>query len=181
MNQYIGTVALLLWTNLSMAGVGNVDPFGLELGVATRGQVEQAFKGKPLSTLGENAASGGAMLVAEQPGIGPEGLKKILFVFDKQDRLVGLQMTLPKDFHGKNVSGIANDLARKYVQKSRNLPQVGNGAARFERGRSAVVVEAPHLSFEFTVTYLTEGLERDLAAYEREQKQQKAARSRAAL
>lgn len=179
-NTVTAVLALLVWTT-AHAGPTNADPFGLELGVATRTSIEATFKGSRLSGIGTSAVSGGPMFEAQHPSVGPDGITRALLVLDKQGRLVAVQMTLPKDFHGGNIAAIADQLSKKYAQQSRNLPRLGDGAARYTRGTSIVMVEAPHLSFEFTVTYMTDEFERGMVALERSKQQQKSARTRGSL
>jgi hypothetical protein len=181
MKKFVAVVATLLLATGAFAGPISADPYGFELGVATRTQVESSFKDNRLSETGVSAITGGKMLEAANPDVGPEGLERALFVFDAQDRLAAVEMTLPKDFGGRNVAAIADQLARKYVQQSRNLPHVGNASARYVRGNSVVIIDAPHLSFKFTVTYMSDDFQRRLSAYQKAKEQQKVARSRDAL
>lgn len=181
MKHVATAVATLFFWTVAIAGPTNADPFALELGVATRTDVETAFKGVRLADVGTSAVSGGPMLEAQHPPVGPDGITRALLVLDKQGRLVAVQMTLPKDFDGRNVPAIADQLSKKYAQKSRNLPRLGDGLARYSRGASVVTVEAPHLAFEFTVNYMTNEFERGMVALERSKQQQKAARTRDSL
>lgn len=181
MKKFLAALVVLFWTPFAAAAPANVDPLGLELGVATLAQVQGALKGNRLTEIGTSAIAGGRLLQANNPSVGPEGLRAALFIFDREDRLVGVQMTLPKDFGGKNLAAIANQLSRKYTQKSRNLPLVGDASARYTRGNSVVIVEAPHLSFEFTVTYMTDDFQRNMTAHQHAREQQKATRTKDAL
>jgi hypothetical protein len=159
----------------------NADPYGLELGAATSTQVKERFKGNQVSEAGISAVTGGPMLMFDSPNFGPEGLQSALFVFDKQDRLAAIQMTLPKEFAGKNVNAIADQLATKYAQKARNLPSVGNGTARYERGNSVVLVDAPNMSFEFTVSYMTLDFQRRMVENKQKERLQKDALAKSSL
>jgi hypothetical protein len=38
------------------------------------------------------------------------------------------------------------------------MPQLGNGYARFQSGNSVIEEDAPHLGFEFTLTYYEKAL-----------------------
>ena len=44
-----------------------------------------------------------------------------------------------------------------------------------------VIIEAPHLSFEFTVTYMTDDFQRNMTAHQHAREQQKATRTKDAL
>jgi hypothetical protein len=65
----------------------NAAPLGMELGVATYAQVKQAIEGA--SDAGSNAYSGGRMLRSDGRGLDVEGLRNVVFIFDKSDVLVG--------------------------------------------------------------------------------------------
>ena len=121
------------------------------------------------------------MLLVDSPDFGPEGLQSALFVFDAQGRLAAVQMTMPKDFGGKNVNAIANQLGAKYTQKKRNIPPVGNASARYVRGKSVVTIDAPHMSFAFTVSYMTDAFEQAMVAREDAERQRKADRTKQSL
>ncbi len=154
----------------------NADPFGLELAVATLAQTRAKY-GSELSDAGTNAINGGRMLKATNPSVGPEGLQDALLVFDKEERLVAVQMTLPKHGNAGPVTEMANQLRKKYAEQSRNIPSVGNAMVRFERGNSVILLEAPHMSFAFTVTYLTKDFQNALKTAEAEKAKAKERRT----
>jgi hypothetical protein len=50
--------------------------------------------------------------------------------------------------------GVYANLSKKYkLVAGGPMPQLGNGYARFAAGNSIIEQDAPHLSFEFTLTY----------------------------
>lgn len=144
---------------LSLAGLlatqsahaANAAPLGLEIGAATAAQVKAKLGGTTsLSELGKNKFTEGVMLGGDGGGLGVDGLKQITFIFGKDDVLQAVLMTLEKDFNRT-----FEMLRKKYTLVSKQIPFVGDSYARFSQGASAVVLDAPHLSFEMTLRYIS--------------------------
>lgn len=150
---FLATVTLFpCLVSAAPAQSGNAAPFGLELGVANYSQVKKSIT--DVTDSGTNTYSGGRMLQANGEGLEVEGLKGVVFIFDKSDVLVGAVLTMAKD-----PKGMTKVLAGKYRQVSNNVDTLMNyGSARFEKGDSLIEINAPHLSFEMTVTYTTKAL-----------------------
>ena len=151
----------LLWILLMLFGfvpssfATNAAPLGLELNVATYVQVKQQVGSKTsLSDARTNKYSGGKMLQGNGDGLGIEGLSEITFIFDASDKLAAVLMTLPKDSFQKTLSALSG----KYKLVDKQVPFVGNASAKLQQGESVIEMNAPHMSFEMTVTYMTKGL-----------------------
>lgn len=153
----------------------NAAPLGMELNVATYAQVKQQLGGKTsLSNNGVNKYSGGKMLQGNGDGLGIEGLSEITFIFDASDKLAAVLMTLPKDSFQKTLSALSG----KYKLVDKQVPFVGNASANLQQGESVVELNAPHMSFEMTVTYMTKSLKQAFtrqASYERATKEKRQA------
>jgi|CXWL01.1.fsa_nt_gi hypothetical protein len=133
----------------------NAAPLGQELGVATYAQVKQQVGGKAdLSDVGTNKFSGGRMLQGNGDGLGMAGLSEVTFIFDHADTLAGVMMTLPKDSFKPTLKA----LSAKYKLVDSVVPFVGNASAKLKQGDSIIKLDAPHLSFEMQVLYLTNSL-----------------------
>ncbi len=146
---------LMLFGFSPVAFAANAAPLGLELGVASYAQVNQQVGGKTsLSDVGTNKYSGGKMLQGDGAGLGIDGLNEITFIFDKTDKLAAVLMTLPKDSLQKTLSALSN----KYQLIEKQVPFVGNAFVRLQQGDSVIELDAPHLSFQMTVNYLTKSL-----------------------
>ncbi|MBI3478770.1 MAG: hypothetical protein HY016_00185 [Nitrosomonadales bacterium] len=145
----------LFFSLIAHAYANNAAPFGQELGVATYAQVKQQVGDKSdLSDAGTNKYSGGRMLQGDGRGLGIEGLSKVTFIFDRADKLAGVLMTLPKDSFKPTLKA----LSAKYKLVDSEVPFVGNASAKLKQGDSVIELDAPHLSFEMKVLYLTNGL-----------------------
>lgn len=137
---------------------GNAAPLGMELGVATLAQVKQSLGGRtPLEDGGINKFSGGSMLKGNGAGLEVEGLKEIVFIFDKSEKLAGVLMTMPKHDFKRTL----DMLAGKYKVIQKNVPFVGNSFAKLRQGDSIIELEAPHLSFDMSLRYLSNQLVAD--------------------
>lgn len=154
-NKLICLLALLGMTIPHLALAANAAPVGQELGVATYAQVKQQVGGKTdLSDVGTNKFSGGKMLQGNGSGLGMEGLSEVTFIFDPADKLAGVMMTLPKDSFKPTLKA----LSAKYKLVDSVVPFVGNASAKLKQGDSIIKLDAPHLSFEMQVLYLTNSL-----------------------
>lgn len=148
-------LAMLCMVISNAAFAANAAPLGLELNVATYAQVKQQVGGKTsLSDAGTNKYSGGKMLKSNGDGLGIDGLSELTFVFDSSDKLAAVLMTLPKDSFPKTLSALSS----KYKLLDKQVPFVGNASAKLQQGDSVIEINAPHLSFEMTVSYMTKGL-----------------------
>lgn len=63
-------------------------------------------------------------------------------------------MTLPKDSFPKTLSALSG----KYKLVDKQVPFVGNASAKLQQGDSLIEMNAPHLSFEMSVSYMTKSL-----------------------
>lgn len=152
--------ALLLPVVTQAAGSPTkVAPLGFALGEASRSVVTSTLRGQvELEPQGTNRYSAGPMLLAEGAGLGITGLEKVLFIFDRTDTLVAVEMTLDKEFD-RGFDKAYGRLAAKYPVVKQTVPFVGNKYARFESAGNVIELDAPHLSFTMAVVYMTRDFE----------------------
>lgn len=170
-------VALLLGFSTSV-WAGNAAPLGFELGVATLPQVQQGLSAKTrLTETGTNKYTGGKMLSSTGAGLDVDGLKEITFIFDKNNVLAGVTMSLNKGdgMHNEGFKKLSKTLASKYKQVEKREPFVGDCYARYVQGDSVVILNVPHMSFEMGLSYLTKGL---LADFNKQSVQEKSAQQK---
>lgn len=136
----------------------NAAPLGLEIGFANLAGVKNKLGGiTGLEGAGTNEYSGGPMLCSSGEGLGVDGLSQLLLIFDKDNVLVGVVMTLPKA-----PKDVLQKLSEKYqVVDNRIDAFMNNGYARLGKGGSLIEIDAPHLSFTMEVRYLTQKLMAD--------------------
>lgn len=140
----------------------NAAPLGIEVGYANLAGVKAKLGViTKLEDRGTNQYTGGPMLVSGGDGAGVDGLSQLVLIFDKNNILAGILMTLPKD-----PKGVFAKLSGKYHAVDNKIDNfMNNGYAKLEKGESVVEVDAPHLSFQMEVRYLTKQL---LADFQRQ-------------
>lgn len=136
----------------------NAAPLGMEIGYANLSGVREKLGSvTTLEEKGTNKFTNGRMLVSNGEGIGVDGLSNLLLIFDKNDVLAGVVMTIPK-----NPKDLFVKLSGKYKPVNNRIDSFMNyGYARLEKGDSLVEIDAPHLSFDMEVRYLTKRLMAD--------------------
>lgn len=137
----------------------NAMPFGVEVGVSTLRQVQQQLGNRaPLQPAGQNRFSGGNMFDVDGAGLEVEGVNKATFIFDASDVLAGVVVSMAKD-----PKSLARSFSGKYKVVANRINSFMNyGYAKFQKGDSVIEIDAPHLSFQMEVRYVTSQL---LAAF----------------
>lgn len=160
----VSALVLGIFLPVKSANAQNAAPLGLELGVADMSQVKKDVGSKTtLSPNGVNKYSHGPMLESNGNGLGIDGLTDIVFIFDTKNKLAGVLMTLPKqesfgDMENSGFKKVYKSLSSKYKIVKKNIQFVGDSYALFKQGDSVVELNAPHLSFDMQVNYLTNSL-----------------------
>ncbi|MEW6022513.1 MAG: hypothetical protein AB1807_10270 [Pseudomonadota bacterium] len=154
LQQVIVTGAMLLAAPAfaHAAAATNAAPLGLEIGKATAADVARLVP-KP-ERAGTNRYSGGAQWQTDGNEAGLEGLKRVDYLFDRSNVLVAVEMTF-----SKNPKGMMKLFSGKYKLVSNKVDDFMNyGSARYEKGDTYIDINAPHMSFDMTVTYATKAL-----------------------
>jgi hypothetical protein len=130
----------------------NASPLGVEIGYANLSGFKQKLGSmSKLTEAGKSDHTGGVILTSDGQGLGVDGLSQLLAIFDKNETLVAVVMTLPK-----KVNDTYSKLAQKYTPVSNNINSfMDNGSAKLDKGDSLIMIEAPHLSFTMDVVYAT--------------------------
>jgi hypothetical protein len=146
----IALAMVLASLSASAAPSLNATPFGLEIGVASC----DAARAK-LGRIEESKLGGSdVLLTAADPSALYEGANKAV-VRCGDGKVIAVQIGASKGGMGSEGSrGVYANLSKKYkLVAGGPMPQLGNGYARFQSGNSVIEQDAPHLSFEFTLTY----------------------------
>ena len=101
----------------------------------------------------------------------------------RANRVIAVQVELSKGSMGSEASREAfSTLKGKYkLVAGGAMPSLGNGYARFAAGKSVIEQDAPHLSFEFTITYYEQSFYDQLMSNSTKEKQETANRKKSAL
>jgi hypothetical protein len=145
-------VVAALAVALSQPVWATMRPLGMEIGQATLAQAKSALANARWREAGINKWNGGRMYEISPDATGIEGLQSLTAIFSPEGRLVALLMTLDKS----RLRDVLEALRTRYKVEAENIPFVGDASARFRSGNTLALVEAPHLSFNMTVSYLTD-------------------------
>lgn len=149
----IGATALVfafISFTASAATSSNASPFGLEIGVASC-DVARAKLGRVI----ESKLDGNdVLLTAAAPSALYDGASKAI-VRCIDGKVIAVQIEASKGGMGNDgAREVYSNLSKKYkLVAGGPMPNLGNGYARYDAGNSVVEQDAPHLSFEFTLTY----------------------------
>lgn len=148
----------------------NAAPLGVEVGYANLEGVRAKFSGiTKLQDDGINQYSGGPMFTSNGDGVGLDGLTNLVFIFDQNNILSAVLMTLPK-----NPIDVFAKLSGKYKVVENRIDKFMNyGSAKLEKGETTIVIEAAHLSFKMSVNYLTKQLAGEIARQSDDAQRQK--------
>lgn len=140
-------IIIILIICLSLSVSADPSPFGLEIGKATVNDLKKKYKYKFAN---KNLYSGGDMYSIDVNSIGIEGLQKATAIFSKDETLLAIFTTFPKH----KFEYLYGMLSKKYKLQNKNIPFVGNRSAKFVEGRSTILIDSPHLSFDLSMNYI---------------------------
>ncbi len=143
------TLSAILFTLGSLSTSVQADPtvFGLTLGKTTSSELTALHSAE---LVGINAYSDGPAYEVSTNTIDFDGLQELTVIFNRDGILEAVLAKLPKD-RFKDLNAM---LGKKYKRVSQNVPFVGNASARFRDGKTDIVLDAPHLSFTLSLSYL---------------------------
>lgn len=123
-------------------------PFGLQIGSATSAEVLAKYSG---TLLGLNKYSDGKMFELDTKGFDFDGLKKVVVIFSKDDRLLALLANLPK----AKFKSLKTSLDGKYKVVNAQTPFVGDQNVIYLDGTTEIEIDAPHLGFAMSLNYIS--------------------------
>ncbi|WP_085116839.1 hypothetical protein [Serratia proteamaculans] len=134
-----------------MSSFAFADPtvFGLTLGKTTNKEVESKYSIKPFA---ENKYSNGNMYEIPMSQINFDGLQKVTLVFDRAGVLELVLAQFPKN----KFDSINSTLKGKYKFVNGEIPHVGNKWVKYKDGNSYITLDAPHMSFDMDLEYITD-------------------------
>lgn len=159
------TLALTAVPALALA-----DPvvFGLEIGKTTVAEFAQKYPG--ISVAGINKYSDGKQFALSPSEIPLNGLKTALAIFDHDEVLTAVAVTV----HKNRFNDLHSMLRDKYQLVSQNVPPVGNKIAEYRDGKTTITLDAPHMSFDMQMNYLHDEFKARFTAIEQLEARQKA-------
>lgn len=150
-------------------------PLGVPLGSSIE-DVRKALPNTRLEKTGISAISNGPILETNGTGLDVQGLQRVTLVFSADKRLEAVQMRMEQGTYDR----VLGYLQKQYPLKSNQAPFVGDKKAVFADPGWRIEIAAPHMSFNVTVTYMTqpffEALEQNAAAERKEKDRKESAR-----
>jgi hypothetical protein len=113
---------------------------------------EQFLKQYSATQIGTNRYNNGHMYEVAAGSIDFDGLQKVIVVFDAKNSLAGVDARFPKE----KFDYLNQALSKKYKLVNRQIPFVGDKVATYKDGNSKIILDAPHMSFQMNMTYLTQ-------------------------
>jgi len=144
------TMAATCFAGAAHAKGGNATPFGVEIG----GSCTEA-KAKLGPVKSGAVGNDDTIHYATNPGAFFDGANSVNFRCDN-DKVILLAVETPKG-HGNAVARDAYQTLTKLYKRvaGQQIPQVGDGHARFVKGDSIIELAAPHMQHSFMLTYFT--------------------------
>ena len=134
----------------------------VELGVSTIEQVrKEAASAGRIQNAGTSTWSKGPILQVNNPDLGIDGVTSVQYIFDAAGKLAAVIMTMPStrgmgDLEKRRFDEVASLLAEKYKLAKKVRPRVGGRYAKFTAPDTVIEIDAPHLSFDMEVRYMTD-------------------------
>jgi hypothetical protein len=156
----------------------SASPFGLELGTVSCDAARSALAPSREEKLGDSDI----LINSTAPG-NLYGGASAIFARCSENRVIAVQITAPKGGMGnRGAIDAFSTLKSKYkLIAGSAMPSLGNGYARFVAGKSVIEQSAPHLSFDFTVTYMSQAFYDHLVSANKKKEQEAEQRKRSAL
>ncbi|MEI8295084.1 MAG: hypothetical protein WCG04_00995 [Alphaproteobacteria bacterium] len=162
MRVFLKPILFLLLIALSNYSLGNVAPFGLELNKATMKDLESKY-----DILKKSKKKDNVTFAAISPRLlALKDLKEASFVFDGRDVLQAVILKMGK----YKFNEMYDILSEKYQLTRKDIPFIGDKVAYFSQDDSKIILEAPHMSFDLEVTYVTNAFLKESNDKQKDQK-----------
>ncbi len=122
-------------------------PFGLELGKNTISQAKEKYH---LIDAGTNKYSDGDMYQLDVEELNIDGIESALLIYDKNQILTAVITSFPKE----KINDLLPTLKKKYKLIKEKIPFVGNASAKLKDDDCTILLDAPHLGFSMSLSYL---------------------------
>lgn len=147
----------------------NTSVIGLEIGKSTIEDVKSKYK---INYSNPDASEWVIPYVIEPSDINIEGLNKVVALIKKDDgKLSGVVMIFNKSI--SRFDELADSLQKKYKVTSVERPHVGDAHVYLQDGDTLIELEAPHMSFIMTLSYIDKNVREAAERKSNQEAQQK--------
>ncbi len=143
---------------------------GLKMGEATVGDIKAKYS---VREKGINGWSNGEMYQISTSDIPIDDLKSALAIFDTNGKLVCVELVMSKGGFNSRFDEMHAQLKKKYKVVKTKIPYVGDTYAHYKDGKTVIELDAPHMSFDMTLTYMQQSFK---AAFDSGAQQQQQAK-----
>lgn len=162
--RHVLAMALALF---SCSALSDPTIFKMTLGKTTEEQMKAIYRAEHTGT---NKYSDGNMYSVSPSEIGFDGLQDVTVIFNSKGVLNAVIATFPKS----KFNYLNQLLGEKYKLVRKNIPFVGDSSATYRDGETEITLNAPHLSFELSMSYIQDDFMKsfnDKSEAEQQQKQ----------
>lgn len=160
--QIIAGACVMLWGAISHAE-SIASPIGIEVGKTTCSEATDIFAHTPMikGDTDESSWSHGKVIELTQvDGFKMAGLEHVAVVCGPSDVTMVVNLVFSKGGMGiPDVVSTAKQLDRKYSLVTKNLPELGDGLARWSASNASIELVYGFQSFDFDLTYWAPGAE----------------------
>lgn len=128
-------------------------PFGLEIGKTTISEMKKQYRA---TKTGVNKYTNGQMFSLNTAQLGFDGLKEATIIFDDKDKVSAILLSFPK----QRFDTLHQSLRSKYHVVSSQIPFVGNKKVVMKNGKTEITLNAPHMSFDMDLNYISQSMMR---------------------
>lgn len=139
---------------------------GLQLGKTTIQELKNKYD---VEMYGINEWSKGEMYTINKNDIAIEGLKDATAIFSADGKLEVVLLTI-SDYR---FDDLAKSLKEKYKVVKSVKPFVGDAMLKLKDGKTIIVLNDPHMSFDMTLTYVQDDFEKSYEKQAKAKEQQK--------
>ena len=154
LSKVASIILFILGIFISGISFSQVVVMGHTIGQSTTRDLLGSPEGRHMREAGINEFSGGRIYHIQGNHYDIAGLKSVVYTFDQQDKLVAVLLTMDKN----RFNSIRQILNENYRVVDEKVPFVGDKYVSYISGNVQIWLNAPHLSFEMTITYITDSL-----------------------
>lgn len=157
-----------------VAGPADVAPFGLPIGKATLADVRKELSSKGQRYhLEKNEWTQGPELTVYGDGLGIEGMERVFFIFDSQEKLLDVKIDLDKSRYYAMKAHLEDKYKKISEEKPKEWGFSDSETTTFRSGPIAIIAKSPRMSFECSVEYIHDeyAVAREAGAEQKRQQQ----------
>lgn len=161
----------LMFAFVANCAYADATVLGLKMGEATIADVKAKYS---VRANGINSWTKGEMYQISTSDIPIDDLKSATAIFDANGKLVCVGLVMSKGGFNSRFKEMHEQLKKKYKVVKTKIPHVGDTYAHYKDGKTVIELDAPHMSFDMTLTYMQQSFKQAVdSGVEQEQKAKK--------